>query len=102
MEVREAVEKFGILKRRLLLVENMQKRVNRQKEIVKRSIESNQAAPLDLYAARLASLRAEARYNRICFEFKKAILHLKKVRGTLLNKEAEEKLIKKRTGKNEK
>ncbi len=102
MEVREAVEKFDILKRRLLDVENMQKRVNRQKEIVKRLIESNQAVPLDLYAARLASLRAEARYNRICFEFKKAILHLKKVRGTLLNKEEEEKLIKKRTGKNEK
>jgi len=101
-EVREAVDKVDIFRRRLMDAENMVKKAGQQKEIVKRLIRLNQAEILDLYAARLASLRAESNYNRICFEFKKALLHLKKVRGTLLNKEVEEKLIKKRTKTNEK
>ena len=101
-EVREAVDKVDIFKRRLKEAENMVKKAGQQKEIVKRLIRLNQAEPLDLYAARLASLRAESNYNRICFEFKKAVLHLKKVCGTLLDKEVEEKLITKRKGKKEK
>jgi outer membrane protein TolC len=100
-EVREAVDRVDIFKRRLMDAGNMVKKAGQQKEIVKRMIRLNQAEPLDLYAVRLAALRAESNYNRICFEFKKAVLHLKKVRGTLLNKKVEEKLIKKRKMKNE-
>lgn len=103
-QVQEAVEKVDILKRRLNGAGDMLKRANRQKEMVKRLIQRNRAESLDLYGARLAAFEAEANYNRICFEFKKVVLHLKKVRGTLLNKDVEEKLMEKRTshGANEK
>jgi outer membrane protein TolC len=97
-EVREAVENVTMLKRRLASAENMKKRVEGQIDVVKRQIELGRAEPLDLYAARLAALKTDARYHRIYFEFKTAVLNLEKVRGTLLNKDVTEKLTEQRPG----
>jgi len=94
-EVREAVEKVKTLKSSTLNSEKMVQRMKQQKEIVKRLIKLNQAEVLDLYLARIACLNARQKYHHTCFELKKAIVQLKKVRGALVNPELEEKLIKK-------
>lgn len=94
-EAREAVEKIKALKSSTLNSEKMVQRMEEQGEVIKRLIELNQSEIQDLYLARITGLNARQKYYRTNFELKKAILQLKKIRGTLLTRELEEKLIKK-------
>ena len=91
-EVRESVENTAMLKQRLANAESMKIKAQGQITVVERLMELGQEEPLDLYTARLAALKSEARRHRVYFEFKTAVINLEKARGTLLNTEVTEKL----------
>jgi outer membrane protein TolC len=98
-EAREAVEKVRMLKSRAINIKKMAKQLEQQKQIIKRSIKMNRAEALDLYLARISYLNVRLQTIQACLAFNKAILQLKKIRGTLLSPLLEEKIINKMLGK---
>jgi outer membrane protein TolC len=100
-EVGEAVENAVLFKQALEDASAARERFNGQEQMVKRLIQLDQAGPLDLYAARLASLEAGIRYHRARFQYRQAAVHLQEVRGALLDRDTEETLMDKLPGKNE-